>query len=85
MQEGLKNIIAYGELIVNGESSLQEGVPGVAPQGSVLGQLLITQLINYLEGNIKLLLAKVASDTKAAVCNGKGESIARRALEQLIH
>lgn len=55
----------------------------MALQGSVLGQLLITRLINYLEGNIKLLLAKLASDTN--VCNGKDESIARRALEQLIY
>lgn len=62
---------------------MQEGVPSVALQGSVLGQLLITRLINYLEGNIKLLLAKLASDTN--VCNGKDESIARRALEQLIY
>lgn len=46
---------------------MQEGVPRVAPQGSVLGQLLITRLINYLEGNIKLLLAKFASDTRADV------------------
>lgn len=56
----------------------------MAPQGSVLGPLLITHRINYLEGNIKLLLAKFASDTKADVYNGKDESIARRAPEQLI-
>lgn len=57
---------------------MQEGVPRVAPQGSVLGQLLITHLINYLEGNIKLLLAKFASDTRADVKNGKDESITHR-------
>ena len=64
---------------------MQEGVPSVASQGSVLGQLLVTRLINYLEGNIKLLLAKFASDTKADLYNRKDESIARRALEQLIN
>lgn len=57
---------------------MQEGVPSVAPQGSVLGQLLMTRLINYLEGNIKLLLAKFASDTRADVYNGKDESITHR-------
>lgn len=46
---------------------MHEGVPSVDPQGSVLGQLLIAPLINYLEGNIKLLLAKFAGDTKADV------------------
>lgn len=55
---------------------MQEGVPSVAPQGSVLSQLLITRLINYLEGNMKLLLAKFAGDTRADVHNGKDESIA---------
>lgn len=54
---------------------MQEGVPSEAPQGSVLGQLLITRLINYLEGNMKLLLAKFAGDTRADVHNGKDESI----------
>ena len=63
---------------------MQEGVSSVAPQGSVLGPLLITHLINYLESNIKLLLAKFAGDTKADVYKGKDESIAHRALEQLI-
>lgn len=57
---------------------MQEGVPSVALQGSVLGQLLITCLINYLEGNIKLLLAKFASDTRAGVYNGKDEPIPHR-------
>lgn len=47
-------------------------------QGYVLGQLLITRLINYLEGNIKLLLAKFASDTRADVYNGRDESITHR-------
>lgn len=56
----------------------------MAPQGSVLGPLLIACLINYLEGNIKLLLAKFAGDKKADVYNGKDESIAHRALEQFI-
>lgn len=63
---------------------MQEGVPSVAPQVSVLGPLLITHRINYLEGNIKLLLAKFASDKKADVYNGKDESIAHRAPQQLI-
>lgn len=63
---------------------MQEGVPSVAPQGSVLGPLLITSLINYLEGNIKLLLAKFAGDRKADVYNGKNKSITHRALEHLI-
>lgn len=50
----------------------------MVPRGSVLGQLLITCLINYLEGNIKLLLAKFASDMRADVHNGKDESITHR-------
>lgn len=57
---------------------MQEGVPSVVSQGYILGQLLITRLINYLEGNIKLLLAKFASDTRADVYNGRDESITHR-------
>jgi len=60
-------VIANGELIVNGESSLQEGVPSMALQRSALGPLVITRLINYLAGSIKLVLEKFTRNIKADV------------------
>lgn len=71
-------MIANGELIVNGESSLQEGVPSMAMQRSALGPLLITRLINYLAGSVKLVLEKFTGNMKADVQSRMDKSIVHK-------
>lgn len=68
-------MIANGELIVNGKSSLQEGVPSMALQRSAPGPLLIIRLINYVAGSIKLVLEKFTRNIKADVQSRMDKSI----------
>lgn len=65
-------------------SPLQEGVPSEALQGSALGPLLITHLINYLAGSIKLVLAKFAKNTNADVYHRKDKSISCKPIHRAV-
>ena len=53
-------------VVINGVSSDREGVISGVPQGSVLGPILFTIVINDLDDNIKSLIFKFADDTKLA-------------------